>query len=58
MSRVLAIRLLAISVGANGPTWALEFTADRITNIDGRTGKDASYSLMFHSMRRSIWSEN
>jgi hypothetical protein len=51
-------RVLAISVGANASTWALEFTADRIITIGGRTGKDASYSLMFHSMRRSRWSEN
>jgi hypothetical protein len=57
MSRVLAILLLAISVRANAPTWALEFTADRITNIDGRTGKDALLS-MFHSTRKNIWSGN
>ena len=43
MSRVLAILLLALSIGANAPTWALEFTADRITTIDGRTGKDALF---------------
>ena len=43
MSRVLAILLLAMSVGANAPSWALEFTADRITTVDGRTGKDALF---------------
>jgi hypothetical protein len=58
MSRIFAVLLIFLSVGITSPTWALEFTADRITTIDGRTGKDASYSLLFHSMRRSIWSEN
>jgi len=35
--------LIALSIGVNLPTWALEFTADRITTIDGRTGKDAPF---------------
>ena len=43
MSRILAILLIALSVGTSLPTWALEFTADRITTIDGRTGKDALF---------------
>ena len=43
MSRILAILLIALGVGAHLPTWALEFTADRITTIDGRTGKDALF---------------
>jgi len=43
MSRILAILLIALSIGVNLPTWALEFTADRITTIDGRTGKDALF---------------
>ena len=43
MSRILAILLIALGVGASIPAWALEFTADRITTIDGRTGKDALF---------------
>lgn len=43
MSRILAIVLCVLGVGAHLPTWALEFTADRITQIDGRTGKDALF---------------
>ena len=43
MSRILAIWLITLTVGINVPAWALEFTADRITTIDGRTGKDALF---------------
>jgi nucleoside-diphosphate-sugar epimerase len=43
MSRILSILLIALGVGAHLPAWALEFTADRITTIDGRTGKDALF---------------
>jgi hypothetical protein len=43
MSRVLAIVFLALGILAALPAWALEFTADRITKIDGRTGKDALF---------------
>lgn len=43
MSRILAILLIALGVGATLPIWALEFTADRITTIDGHTGKDALF---------------
>jgi hypothetical protein len=43
MSRIFAILLIVLSVVINLPTWALEFTADRITTIDGRTGKDALF---------------
>ena len=43
MSRILAILLFVLGVGAALPVWALEFTADRITQIDGRTSKDALY---------------
>ena len=43
MSRILAILLIALGVGASASAWALEFTADRITTIDGRTGKDALF---------------
>ena len=43
MSRIIAILLFALGVGANLPAWALEFTADRITTIDGHTGKDALF---------------
>lgn len=35
--------LIALGVGADLPSLALEFTADRITTIDGRTGKDALF---------------
>ena len=43
MSRILTILFVALGVGANLPAWGLEFTADRITTIDGRTGKDALF---------------
>jgi len=43
MSRILAILFVALGIGANLPAWGLEFTADRITTIDGRTGKDALF---------------
>jgi hypothetical protein len=43
MERILAILLITLGLGASLPTWALEFTADRITTIDGRTGKDALF---------------
>lgn len=43
MARILAIMILALGVGSILPAWALEFTADRITQIDGRISKDALY---------------
>ncbi|HSA62317.1 MAG TPA: hypothetical protein VLE03_08765 [Nitrospiraceae bacterium] len=43
MSRLLASLIAAAAVGACLPSWALEFTADRITKMDGRTGKTVVY---------------
>lgn len=35
--------MLTMGVGFSGSVWALEFTADRITKIDGRTAKAVLY---------------
>lgn len=43
MSRLFAAIVVAVVVGAGLPSWALEFTADRITKMDGRTGKANIY---------------
>ena len=43
MSRLVALLILAVGVGTSLPGWALEFTADRITKMDGRTGKASIY---------------
>ncbi|NOT21607.1 MAG: hypothetical protein HOP22_02630 [Nitrospiraceae bacterium] len=43
MTPILAILILVLGIGTTLPAWALEFTADRITTIDGRTGKDALF---------------
>lgn len=43
MSRLLVSLIAAAAVGACLPSWALEFTADRITKMDGRTGKTVVY---------------
>jgi hypothetical protein len=43
MFRHVALSLLALGVAPALPGWALEFTADRITKMDGRTGKAVVY---------------
>lgn len=43
MSRVMALLFATVILGLGLPGWALEFTADRITKIDGRTGKAVLY---------------
>ena len=43
MSRIFVSLIAAVVVGASLPSWALEFTADRITKMDGRTGKAIVY---------------
>jgi hypothetical protein len=43
MSRLVAFFIAAVVQGAGLPGWALEFTADRVTKIDGRTGKAVVY---------------
>jgi len=43
MSRLLGPLIVAVILGAGFPSWALEFTADRITKMDGRTGKAVVY---------------
>lgn len=43
MSRLLAVVITALALGSGCPAWALEFTADRITKMDGRTGKSVVY---------------
>ena len=43
MSRLVAFLIAAVVHGAGLPGWALEFTADRVTKIDGRTGKAVVY---------------
>jgi len=43
MSRLVVFLIAAVVLGASLPGWALEFTADRITKIDGRTGKAVIY---------------
>jgi len=43
MSRFVVFLIAAVVLGASLPGWALEFTADRVTKIDGRTGKAVIY---------------
>jgi hypothetical protein len=43
MSRWIASLIAAVVLGTGLPGWALEFTADRITKMDGRTGKANVY---------------
>jgi hypothetical protein len=43
MSRSVVLLITAVLLGSGLPSWALEFTADRITKIDGRTGKAVLY---------------
>lgn len=43
MSRLLAFIVAAILCGSSLPGWALEFTADQVTKIDGRTQKAIIY---------------
>jgi hypothetical protein len=56
MSQLVAFFIAAIIGGASVPGWALEFTADRITKMDGRTGKavvyyrDDMWRIEHHSM--------
>ena len=56
MSRLAALLILALGVGISFPSWALEFTADRVTKMDGRTSKaiiayrDDRWRIEHHSM--------
>lgn len=43
MRRIITPLILAMGICVSGAAWALEFTADRITKIDGRTGKANIY---------------
>lgn len=43
MSRLFVSLMAAVVMGTAFPSWALEFTADRITKMDGRTGKAVVY---------------
>jgi hypothetical protein len=43
MSRFIACLLTAMVLGTGLPGWALEFTADRVTKMDGRTAKANVY---------------
>lgn len=43
MRRIITALMLTMGVGFSGSVWALEFTADRITKIDGRTAKAVLY---------------
>lgn len=43
MLRIAIALIIAYVIGFGAPAWALEFTADRITKIDGRTGKANIY---------------
>ena len=43
MPRLAVFLIAAVVQGAGLPSWALEFTADRITKMDGRTGKAVVY---------------
>ena len=43
MRYTISALIVALGIGFGGAAWALEFTADRITKIDGRTGKDNIY---------------
>ncbi len=43
MSRLFAVIVAALTLGFSLPGWALEFTADQVTKIDGRTQKSIIY---------------
>ncbi|ULA62765.1 MAG: conserved exported protein of unknown function [Nitrospira sp.] len=43
MRRVCTALIVALGICFGGAAWALEFTADRITKIDGRTSKAVIY---------------
>src|SRR5215212_4285745 len=43
MVRRLVIMILALGIAAHSSAWALEFTADRVTKMDGRTSKAHVY---------------
>lgn len=43
MPRIITALIVALGIGFSGTAWALEFTADRITKIDGRTAKAVLY---------------
>ena len=43
MSRLLAVIVAALALSSSLPGWALEFTADQVTKIDGRTHKAYVY---------------
>ena len=43
MRQLIAALVLTTGIFVGGAAWALEFTADRITKIDGRTGKANIY---------------
>jgi hypothetical protein len=56
MSRLTALLILVLGMSAALPSWALEFTADRITKMDGHTRKavvyyrDDMWRIEHHSM--------
>ena len=56
MLRLALALIVASLIGSGLPAWALEFTADRITKIDGRTGKvnlyyrDNMWRIEHHTM--------
>lgn len=43
MRQFITVFILTAGIFVGGAAWALEFTADRITKIDGRTGKANIY---------------
>ncbi|MEK6631742.1 MAG: hypothetical protein AABY94_00375 [Nitrospirota bacterium] len=43
MRQLITAFILTMGIFVGGAAWALEFTADRITKIDGRTGKANIY---------------
>ena len=43
MRQFITAFILTTGIFVGGAAWALEFTADRITKIDGRTGKANIY---------------
>ena len=43
MRYTITALIVTLGICVGGAAWALEFTADRITKIDGRTGKDNIY---------------
>ena len=43
MRQIITALVVTLGIGFSGAAWALEFTADRITKIDGHTGKANIY---------------